>query len=262
MYFFYLGYGRPVPMGWVTRLAEQHKFVHIALEPNDGLHAVKDDDYLRQLADDLAQSGAKVFLRFASEMNGDWTVYHGNPRLYREKFRLVASVMRKRAPNVAMVWCPFGGPLAWSCTRCTNAYYPGDDVVDWVGVNIYNVVHHDNNPHRNATNERPRDLLSYVYRNYAVHKPIMICEYGVTHHSATQNSDCPDYAIDKINSLYGDLPTKFPRVKCINYFDGNNMSFVDTRPYNDYCVTNDPQVLAAYSKAISSKYYLAGEEEE
>ena len=34
MYFFYLGYGRKLPMNWVKELARQNKFVHIALEPN------------------------------------------------------------------------------------------------------------------------------------------------------------------------------------------------------------------------------------
>ena len=49
---------------------------------------VRDDAYLRRLADDMKKSGAKIFLRFASEMNGTWTVYQKNPKQYREKYRL------------------------------------------------------------------------------------------------------------------------------------------------------------------------------
>ncbi|HLJ56681.1 MAG TPA: glycosyl hydrolase, partial [Chthonomonadaceae bacterium] len=132
MYFFYMGYGKRLPLDWVRELARQGKMVHIALEPNRGLGEVRDDAYLRRLADELKQSGARVFLRFASEMNGKWTRYHGNPGLYRAKFRLVHDVMRKRAPNVAMVWCPYATPR-WNITE----YYPGDDATDWVGVNMY-----------------------------------------------------------------------------------------------------------------------------
>src|SRR5690606_9868459 len=116
------------------------RYVHIAFEPNDGLDKVKDDEYLREFADDLAATKAPIFLRYASEMNGDWVKYHGDPELYREKFRLVSKVMKERAPNVAMVWCPFSTPVG-----SIPDYYPGDEWVDWVGVNIYSVTYLNQN---------------------------------------------------------------------------------------------------------------------
>jgi len=252
MYFFYLGYGQPLPLDWVRWLGERNKFVHIALEPNEGLKAVREDDYLRELADDMRASGAKVFLRFASEMNGDWTEYHGDPQLYRQKFQLVARVMRQRAPNVALVWCPYTTPQ-----REIPRYFPGDDAVDWVGVNFYNVTHHDHNVNAEAIYEHPTVLLSYVYRKYSARKPIMICEYAATHRSSTLDYDCPDFARRKIRTLYARLPERFPRVKCINYFDGNNLDLLPHRAHNDYSVTNDPTVLATYRQAIAPAYYLS-----
>jgi hypothetical protein len=251
MYFFYLGYGRPLPSDWVTRLSSKDKFVHIALEPNHGLLQVKEDAYLQKLADDMRATGARIFLRFASEMNGDWTNYHGNPALYRLKFRLVSRVMRERAPNVAMVWCPYATP-----DRYIPNYYPGDDATDWVGVNMYNVTHHNNDPNSPAYREAPADLLRFVYDRYSARKPIMICEYGATHRALTREDPCPGFARQKILALYRALPTKFPRVKCINYFDGNNMEALPDRGCNDYSVTNDPLVLAAYRKAIANPHFL------
>jgi hypothetical protein len=253
MYFFYLGYGKKMPTDWVMRLGDQGKFAHIALEPNWGLSKVKEDDYLRGLADAIRSTGVKVFLRFGSEMNGDWTHYGGNPRLYIEKFRLVAKVMHERAPNVAMVWCPYATPV-----HTIPRYFPGDDAVDWVGVNIYNVIHHDNNRRRIATHESPTSLLDYVYKRYSDRKPIMIGEYGATHRSTTMRRPWPEYAVTRIRELYAALPKRYPRVKCINYFSGNNIEQVEDRAYNDYSVTNDSQVLAAYKQAISSSYFLTG----
>jgi hypothetical protein len=125
MYFFYLGYGKRLPVDWVRRLGHSGKMVHIALEPNKGLKFVRDDAYLRSLADDMARTGARIFLRFASEMNGDWTGYHGNPALYRAKYKLVHDVMHRRAHNVATVWCPYTTP-DWNI----SAYYPGDAATD------------------------------------------------------------------------------------------------------------------------------------
>lgn len=252
MYFFYMGYGRPLPMDWVRALARRNKLVHIALEPNAGLQRVVDDAYLRRLADDMRASGARIFLRFASEMNGKWTNYSRNPTLYRRKFRLLARVMRQRAPNVAMVWCPFVWP-----SETIPAYYPGDDAVDWVGINFYSVTYHDNDPERRADDERPVDLLSPIYRRYASRKPIMICEFAATHRSVVDNADRWDFAVSKIRELYRALPRRFPRVKCINYFDGNNLAFVPDRTLNDYSVTNHPLVLAAYREAVAQPHYLS-----
>jgi hypothetical protein len=251
MYFFYLGYGRRLPSDWVRWLGTRQKFVHIALEPNDGLGRVKDDAYLRRLADDMARSRARIFLRFASEMNGAWTNYHKNPAEYRRKFRLVHDVMRARAPNVAMVWCPYMEPI-----KNITDYYPGDDATDWVGVNLYNVTYHNNHRAEPAEHEHPCDLLSYVYDRYAARKPIMICEYAASHYGACEGRPRPDFAARKILTLYAALPRLYPRVKCINYFDGNNLQFVTDRAYNDYSVTDDPMVQAAYCYGIHLPYFL------
>lgn len=252
MYFFYLGYGRRLPLDWVKWLAQRNKFVHIALEPNEGLLKVKDDKYLQRLADDMKLSGAKIFLRFASEMNGDWTKYYKDPKLYREKFRLIYKVMKRRAPNVALVWCPFQSP-----TRLIPSYYPGDDATDWVGINLYSVTYHNNSLSRPAEEEHTSDLLRYVYKRYAAKKPMMIGEYAATHYAAIEGRPRPDFAMRKILTLYSSLPRVLPRIKCINYFDSNNIQFVANRAYNNYSVTDDPLVNAAYRWSISHPYFLA-----
>ncbi|MCW5936522.1 MAG: hypothetical protein KIT11_04355 [Fimbriimonadaceae bacterium] len=250
-YFFYLGYGTPLPEDWVTLLAMSGKLVHIALEPNEGLEHVRDDQTLRMLARGMKDTGARILLRFASEMNGDWTAWHRDPKLYREKFRLVAKVMREEAPNVAMVWCPYSTPI-----RDIPSYYPGDDAVDWVGVNMYNVTYFNQNPRTPARHVHPVDMLTYIYQKYGARKPVMIGEYGTTHFSALEGKDQSSFAIQNIRGLYSALPRKFPRVKAIYYFDGNNLELAH-RQNNNYAVTQNRSVLAAYSQAISSDYFLS-----
>lgn len=250
MYFFYMGYGSRLPVDWLEKLADSNRFVHIALEPNNGLDYVKNDDYLRALATKLRRSNAKVFLRFASEMNGPWTKYHGDPAKYREKFRLVYKVMRDLAPNVAMVWCPFQTPIKY-----IDSYYPGDDAVDWVGVNVYSVTYHDNDPKRPACHEDPVKMMDYVYRKYASRKPMMIGEYGATNFSSMEKKDRADFAKQKILRMYNAMPHR-PRVKAINYFHSNNIAFVKHRQNNDYSVTSHPKVLTAYQKAIAKEHFI------
>ena len=254
-YFFYLGYGKPLPLSWVKHLAAEGKMVQIALEPNDGLAEVHDGTYLTHLAQQMAASGAQIFLRFAAEMNGAWTAYHTDPALFRQKFRLVHDVMARLAPNVAMVWCPYMIP-----TQDIAEYYPGDDAVDWVGVNMYSVTLHNNLWSEPGAEEHPCDLLRFVYSHYAARKPIMICEYGATHDAVAEDRTRAAFAIRAILTLYASLPRLYPRVKCINYFDGDAIHFVPGHPYNDYSITDDPTITAAYRAAIASPWFLGAEE--
>lgn len=252
LYFFYQLYGaRTFPIDWVEKLASQGKFVQIALEPNRGLDAVKDDAYLRNLADKLGKSKAKIFLRFASEMNGPWTAYHGDPAKYIEKWRLVTRVMRARAPNVAMVWCPYMTPQS-----LIDRYYPGDDWVDWVGVNMYSVTYYNQDRRFPGIDDHPADMLRYVYDRYSARKPIMICEYGAASYSALEGTDTTSFAVENIQALYWSLPRMFPRVKCVTYFSSNNMA-VAHRRNNDYSLLSKQAVLAAYSQAISPGYFIS-----
>ncbi|GAW91654.1 copper amine oxidase domain-containing protein [Calderihabitans maritimus] len=160
-FFYYVGYGQPFPEKWIEEVKSVGAIPHIAWEPNDGLDVVKDDEYLRTFARRLRETEVPVFLRFASEMNGAWTAYTGDPEKYVEKWRLVHDVMEEEAPNVIMVWTVFTFPQSNILD-----YYPGDDYVDWVGVNIYNVVYHNNDTRQKAAHEDPLELLDFVYNNF------------------------------------------------------------------------------------------------
>lgn len=114
-------------------------------------------------------AGIPVLLRFAYEMNGSWHSWGQQPNAYVAAFRLVAAEVRARAPRTWMVWSPaYGGGYPFRDAKSaledlpaedfaaldTNddgqltqvddsylPYYPGDDVVDWVGLTVY---HWDN----------------------------------------------------------------------------------------------------------------------
>ena len=251
LYFFYLGYGRPAPSDWIEKLDGESRLVQIALEPNEGLGRVQDDEYLRSLADALGKTKARIFLRFASEMNGPWTAYHGNPALYVEKWRLVTRIMRERAPNVAMLWCPYTVPV-----NPIESYYPGDEYVDWVGVNLYSVLYYNQNRLHPGEHDHPADMLTWIYRRYAERKPIMICEYAAANFSALGEVKCPEFAASSIRALYASLPARFPRVKCVTYFSSNNL-LLKHRLNNDYSVLSNRQVLEAYRSAIADPYFIS-----
>ncbi len=256
-FFKYVGYGQPFPTEWVEEVVAAGGVPHIAFEPNDGLEVVNDDEYLREWARAANASGTPIFIRWASEMNGTWTQYSGKSDLYKEKWQLVYNVFQEEAPNCSFVWTVFTFPEG-----TIEEFYPGDDYVDWVGVNIYSVVYHNNDINDEAFNEDPLELLDYVYNTYSYKKPIQISEFGATHYSATDEQTYSNWASEKIRRLYSNLETYYPRVKSIFYFDVNNLNTYNAdRRVNDYSITDDETVLNTYKEVVSDDWFLSSYEE-
>ena len=254
IYFTYHKYGNPFPTGWAAQVKDTGAAVHLALEPNDGLQAVQDNAYLREFAREAKAFGAPIFLRFASEMNGNWVPWNGNPELYKQKFQLVAKVMREEAPNVAMVWVPNSAPIP-EITK----YYPGDAAVDWVGVNLYNVKFFNGDPKQPADQVNPNDLFEFVYNTYSAKKPIMIGEYGATHFSKAGNMDTTQLSMSKMRIMYEGMQLKYPRIKAINWFSCNTITHAhsEARKLNNFSLTENPKVKSAYQQVIKNDYFLS-----
>jgi len=108
--------------------------------------------------------GSACIIRFMHEMNGGWYPWCQKPSLFKEKFRLMATKLYQVTRRSGMVWSVNGGdgyPFLggqytakpsdpWYHELDTNGdgkvtleddmyepFYPGDDVVDWVGITLY-----------------------------------------------------------------------------------------------------------------------------
>ncbi|MDD2442972.1 MAG: stalk domain-containing protein [Desulfotomaculaceae bacterium] len=246
----------------LMKLAKQKGLsLQVAWEPSQGLSAVTDDHYLRSFAGDLKEYGLPVFLRFAAEMNGDWAPWSGNPGLYIEKFRLVSKVMREEAPNVAMVWSPNYYP-----DDNVDAYYPGDQWVDWVGINAYSDYYFNGNPsfsesvaaaHYQGCNANPLHKFKDIYNRYASRKPIMICETGVAWANRYPYVDVSDWGANNLGRVYSYLPLVYPQIKAIYNFnyDISNKG-PDYPAFSHYLISGNEKMLRAYRLATASQWYL------
>jgi len=130
--------------------------------------------------------------------------------------------------------------------------------VDWVGVNIYNVVYHNNDINDYAADEDPLELLDYVYQSFSDRKPIQISEWGVTHYTVTDGNYYIDWAQDKMLRMYNGLMDRYPRVKSVYYFNVNNLANAPVdRRINNYSLTANEVILDTYKQVISDDYYLS-----
>ncbi len=99
------------------------------------------DDLIRATADQFASLDATPIVRFGHEMNGNWYPWGrdrgGNePHDYVDAFRRTVTIFREQGvSNVRWLWSPnVAGPTSARLAE----YYPGDDVVDLVGLDGYN----------------------------------------------------------------------------------------------------------------------------
>jgi beta-mannanase len=99
------------------------------------------DAYARAWALAARAYGRPLLLRFAPEMNGDWTPWsagvNGNSASdYVRAWRHLHDLFRNvGASNVSWVWSP---NVVFRGSTPLTSLYPGDAYVDWIGIDGYN----------------------------------------------------------------------------------------------------------------------------
>jgi hypothetical protein len=236
------------PKRTADRVKELGGSLQIGWEPRYGLDDVKDDEYVRTFAKEAKASGIPVFLRYASEMNGAWVPWYGDPKKYIEKFRLVHDIMAEEAPNVAMVWSPNFLPA-----NNIDEYYPGDAYVDWVGFSLYAT------PLTGGKEHLDYNVIDYfepLYRKYS-HKPIMISEGAVAHTVLEGEKAYEIWAEGQLGYMYGLLPRMFPQVKAILYFNFSRAQAVRSKMEYVYDLGENLYLDGKYRRLIGSDWFLS-----
>jgi beta-mannanase len=199
------------------------------------------DAYVRQWARDARAWGKPLYLRFAHEMNGNWYPWspgvNGNTAAeYVAAWRHIHSIFQQEgATNVRWVWSP---NVATGSSTPFAEVYPGDAYVDWVALDGYNwgTTQSWSNWQSLASVFGP----SYDALVKMTNKPMMIAETA----SAEAGGDKAAWIRQ---GLLSDLPTRFPRVRAVIWFDLNKET--------DWRVNSSPTALAAYKEVATSPTY-------
>lgn len=202
----------------------------------DGSH----DDYIRTQADAAKAFGKPVFVRLDWEMNAywypNWNMDPVKPDEYIASWRHVVAIFNEEgATNVAFVWCPnVGDHFTKTGARVrTSSWYPGDDVVDWAGLDAY--PQSDPNPNNLLTETDGMNQMADFALAHG--KPMMLAEWA-------PNTPHPDTA-DPINLVF-DWATANPAVQALVYFD-----FITQG--RDFKLADHPVGAATYQARTSDK---------
>ena len=198
------------------------------------------DDKIRTAAQQATSWHRPVYIRFGHEMNLPGSAYgpgrQGNtPAGYVAAWRHVVSVFRAMGvTNVRWVWSP-----NVDCDgRCPfTAFYPGDDVVDWVALDGYNFS--------SVTAMPWRSLMSVFGPSYdkitaITTKPVMIGETGSAEVGGSKEAWIRDGFLTK-------LPVRMPRVRAVVWFHRVKET--------DWRIDSSPTSLAAYRAVVDSERY-------
>ena len=97
----------------------------------EGLH----DAAFEAAARAISEAQPKAIIRLGWEMNLDSTAWFakGQEADYIRAFRRVVAIFRRYSSDFKIDWCPGWGPQEMPA----DLTYPGDDVVDYVGLDVY-----------------------------------------------------------------------------------------------------------------------------
>ncbi|HEU0167257.1 MAG TPA: glycosyl hydrolase [Chloroflexota bacterium] len=200
------------------------------------------DQYITSWAQGLAAYGKPVLLRFAHEMHNtsySWGLgVNGNTAAdYVAAWRHVHDIfVQNGAANVKWVWNPntMGDATTDAYLPIYSSLYPGDDVVDFVGLDVYNT-----GPDVDWGAPRWRsfsDILSAPYQaiTQVSNKPLILPEVG----SAEDGGSKPDWIKD---ALSPQTLGAFPRLRAFVWFDDNKET--------QWSLTSSPGAWGAWSVA-------------
>jgi hypothetical protein len=136
-----------VPFIRLHMRSQQRQLVADPTYTLDRIIAGEFDGDLRAWADGAKAFGTAVVVQYGTEVNGDWNPwsppynggYEVGPEKFQQAFRHIVEVMRDEGAN-NITWALHLNGENWPGDNPLNnagAYYPGDDVVDWIGFSIY-----------------------------------------------------------------------------------------------------------------------------
>jgi hypothetical protein len=205
-----------------------------ALNDSKGIAAGEWDTSIRQRAQEFKALGQPMFLEWRWEMDRPNLRFQvGSPADYVAAWKHIRLIFAEQhVTNVAWVWCPTARGFA---SGSAQAYYPGNDEVDWVCADAY---------------PRPGSRASFAaiiqpFLTWAARhpKPIIIGEYGVpqTYDPALRTRWLRDAEQTVMRNR---------QIKALVYFDSNT---TQTSPASSFGLDAGP--LAAFRGIADNRYF-------
>mgnify|MGYP000734187380 CR=1 FL=1 len=197
-----------------------------------------------------------VLIRFGHEFNGNWYPWGNKPEDLKAAWRYLHAAFTEAGLNdvVGWVWC--ANNVDVDSYNNVMAYYPGDDVVDWLSLDGYNWGSNYSFTHWKSFDETFSQ--QYVKMVSAVpNKPMMLAEV-----SSAEPNDLPDPSwgqdgddadaleskSDWTTDMMQSIQSNYPAIQSIVWFNTN-------KELNWALNETGNTGLAAYNTSVVSDYF-------
>jgi hypothetical protein len=170
---------------------------------------------------------------------------------YKETYQRAYEVVKKYLEQAVVVWS-----IDDSRLYDMPLYYPGDEFVDWAGINIY-IPQYKNGMRYTADHE---EAVDFWYKSFQKTKPMMISSLAISHFSRVDHTYTLQDAQNKLGLFYKEILSVYPRIKGVLYIDVD-MEQVSKSGKEDYRITSQKQLADYMKKIFKSEDFLEGIEE-
>jgi beta-mannanase len=204
------------------------------------------DAYIREWAEAARDWGHPFFLRFNWEMNGNWFAWaegvNGNKGgEYVAAWRHVHDIFTEvGATNATWVWCPNVDPIGKLASLAS--LYPGDEYVDWTGLDGYNWGTNPARPDKwRSFDELFRSTYDEIATKIAPGKPLIVSEVGSSEYGGSKAK----WIADALHSA----STEYPQLRGLLWFEKYDDGM-------DWPIETSPASASAFAAGIQDPDFL------
>jgi glycosyl hydrolase family 26 len=195
-----------------------------------------DADLRRAAAEAKAMPFSEIMIRVGHEMNGDWYGWSGDPSAFVAAWRHIVTVFRAEGvTNVKWVWSANVNNGSYPF----KAYFPGDEWVDYTGLDGYNWGTAGVGVNRW---ESLAQVFSSSYEELTQlsSKPVIITEVSASETGGNKAAWIRE-------GFMKTIPQDFPRVNAVVWFDRDQEE--------NWRIDSSASSLAAYREVVASSLY-------
>ena len=245
MYMYHTKIGNPFPQDFVLGCIANLKAPYIVLSAENQSNPF-DKSKMVETAKRFGEFYVPIFIEFYPNMR----TRGYNPQEYIEFYRYTHEVFREHATNVAFVFSVSDNEIPDFLE-----YYPGEEYVDWVSLNLSKKVNENGN--LSYLENNVFDKIDYVYHVFQEKKPIVISGLAISHFSTVNHVYHSDEAGREIDRIYAIISERYPRIKAINYMDYNSIDPVNRNFGKDnFSITENQTILSYYHDTVKKEAFL------
>jgi hypothetical protein len=208
------------------------------MNPKDITHEIAKGDYndkIKELAQLFIEMRTPVFLRPGYEFGGNGQGRHASRLYWVIAWKRIFEIFKNEgAENVAFVWNTLDA-------RDYMRYYPGDEYIDWWGINVFC----DHADKHNFINSFIQDAEKHK-------KPVMIAESTPRHIGSAQGKE----SWQKWYAPYFNLISKYPHIKAFCYINASWKDWPDKSFSHDCRIQSNQLVSSRYRKLMLGGQFI------